>query len=77
MRRNRLFILALALVQLSSPSLGQSRNGFFGISGGVSPQDQYLPVLGVEFVIYGLYMGPEGPPEAKPRDCLHMGGYWS
>jgi len=74
-RVNRLLVLALAVVLLSSPSLGQPRHGFFGISGGVSPQGfHYLHELGVGFVIYGLYIGPEGPPEAKPRDRLRMRG---
>jgi len=69
------FIAVLALAQVPFFVLGQCQGGFFGISGGIS-QDQlpYLAELGVDSVVYGLYIGPQGEPEAKPRDRRLMGG---
>jgi hypothetical protein len=49
--------------------------GFFGISGGMSPDEfHYLAELRVDCVIYGLYIGPQGQPEARPRDRTRMRG---
>ncbi len=70
MRLQTLMIfLALGIV---FPCVGE---GFFGISGGLAPgQLPCLAELGVDAAIYGFFIGPAGPPEARPRDRRLMRG---